>query len=105
MRPAADLRLSNGLVDARWSIEGGRFRALRVNELSLSPDICTLVFRDGTTLGTSALRVTRAPRYLTLAADRHAARLAGRVDGRALIVELADPDGRFRLTIRAELRE
>ncbi len=70
-----------------------------------STDVCTLVFRDGTTLGTSALRVTRAPRYVTLAADPHAARLAGSVPGRALIVELADPDGRFRLTIRAELRE
>jgi len=108
---SGDLTLDNGLVQGRWSIADGVLRAVSVSDrssgrsLPLSADVCALVFRDGTTLGTTALRVTGEPRVSLLAGDPGAARLAARLPGRALTVELADPDGRFHVTWRAELRD
>ena len=108
---SGDLTLDNGLVQGRWSIADGVLRAVSVSDrssgrsLPLSADVCALVFRDGTTLGTTALRVTGEPRVSLLAGDPGAARLAARLPGRALTVELADPDVRFHVTWRAELRD
>jgi len=108
---SGDLTLDNGLVQGRWSIADGVLHAVSVSDrssgrsLPLSADVCALVFRDGTTLGTTALRVTGEPRVSLLAGDPGAARLAARLPGRALTVELADPDGRFHVTWRAELRD
>ena len=108
---SGDLTLDNGLVQGRWSIADGVLRAVSVSDrssgrsLPLSADVCALVFRDGTTLGTTALRVTGEPRVSLLAGDPGAARLAARLPGRALTVELADPDGRLHVTWRAELRD
>jgi hypothetical protein len=93
-RASSDLALDNGVLRASWSIADGRLRAVQISDLRsgqslpLSPDVCALVFRDGTTLGSSSLRVSGA----------------ARLQGRALAIDLADRDGRFRLTYRAELR-
>jgi hypothetical protein len=106
-----DLTLDNGLVQGRWSIADGVLRAISISDrasgqsLPLSADVCALVFRDGTTLGATALRVTGGPSVSLLAGDPRAARLAARLPGRALTAELTDPDGRFRVTWRAELRD
>jgi hypothetical protein len=106
-----DLTLDNGLVQGRWSIVDGVLRAIDITDrssgqsLPLSADVCSLVFRDGTTLGVTALRVTGGPSVSLLAGDPRAARLAARLPGRALTAELTDPDGRFRVTWRAQLRD
>ncbi len=111
VRAAPDLTLDNGLVQGRWSIADGVLRALRVNDrssgqsLPLSADVCALVFRDGTALGTTALRITGEPSASLLAGDPGAARLAARLPGRALMAELTEPAGRFRVSWRAELRD
>jgi len=108
--PTADLTLDNGLLQGRWSVADGVLRAVSVSDLAsgqsllLTADVCTLVLGDGTTLGTTALRVTREPRVSVLAGDPHASRLAARLPGHALTVELTDPAGRIRVTARAELR-
>src|SRR6266566_4691529 len=107
---SGDLTLDNGLVQGRWSVADGVLRAIDISDrasgqfLPLSADVCALVFRDGTTVGTTALRVTGDPRVSVLAGDPHAARLAARLPGHALDVELADAAGRVRVTCRAELR-
>ena len=107
---SGDLTLDNGLVQGRWSIADGVLRAIDISDrasgqsLPLSADVCALVFRDGTTVGTTALRVTGDARVSVLAGDPRAARLAARLPGHALTVELADAAGRVRVTCRAELR-
>ena len=111
VRAAPDLTVDNGLVQGRWSIAEGVLRAIGVSDrssglsLPLSSDVCSLVFRDGTTLGTTALRLTGDPRVSLLAGDSSAARLAARLPGRALTAELTDPGGRFHVTWRAEVHE
>lgn len=111
LRAAPDITLENDLLRASWAVVDGRLRGVQVTDLhsgqslSLSPDLCALVLRDGTVVGSSMLRLNGAPRYSLLASDPHAARAAARLHGRALSLDLADPDHRFRLTYRAELRE
>ena len=110
IRVPSDVILENGVLRASWSVTDGRLRGMQVTDLrsgqslSFSPDVCALVFRAGAVVGSSTLRLTSAPRYSLLAGEPHAARAAARLHGRALTLDLADPEHRFRLTYRAELR-
>ncbi|HEY6223168.1 MAG TPA: enterotoxin [Gemmatimonadales bacterium] len=106
-----DLTLANDLVSASWSVSDGRLRAVQVVDraggapLALPPDVFSLLLRDGTTIGSSALVVRGAPRIEMLAADARAARASQRVPGRQLVVELGDSDGKLRATWRALVRD
>jgi len=111
VRAAPDeLTLANDFVAASWSVSEGRLTALRLVDrasgatLTLPPDVFTLLLQGGAVVGSSTLRVRAAPRIESLAAEPRAARLAQRLAGRQVIVELEDADGRFNATWRALLR-
>jgi hypothetical protein len=103
--------LGNDFIGATWTVSDGALRAVRVVDrlnaraLDLPPDAFTLLFRDGSTLGAAALQVAGAPRVDRLRGDPRAARLADRLGGDQITVELTDPVGRFRATWRAVLRD
>jgi len=111
-RAAPDqLSLANDLVSASWAVGDGRLTALQLVDrasggtLALSPDVFSLLLRDGTVVNASALRVRAAPQIETLGAEPRAARLAQSLAGRQIVVELEDTDRRFSATWRALLRD
>jgi hypothetical protein len=106
-----DFTLANDLVSAAWSVSDGSLKAVRVVDratsaiLELPPDVFSLLLRDGTVVGSSALAVRSDPRIETLHADPRAARSAERAAGKQVVVELVDGAGRLRATWRAILRD
>src|SRR3989442_773352 len=108
---AGELSLDNDALAATWTVTDGALRAVRLVDklagrtLALPPDVFTLAFPDGTVLGSAALRVTGEPRVEQLTENPRAARLAERLGGRQISVELADPAGRLHATRRGILRD
>ncbi len=106
-----ELRLGTRLLEARWSLDDAALRAVSVSDVAAgrivrpAPDLFTLELADGSTLASSALRLAGEPREERLRGDASAARLADRLDGRALTAELTDPDGRLQVTWRALARD
>ena len=106
-----DLSLGNDAVAAAWSTAGGSLRAVRFEDrrnhatLAPSPDVFVLALAGGTEIRASAMRLSGPPRVESLAGEPGASRLAERVGGRQVTVELADPAGPLRVTWRAVLRD
>ena len=106
-----ELSLDNDAVAASWSTAGGSFRAVRLEDrrnhamLSPSPDVFVFALAGGTEVRSSAMRVAAPPRVGRLDGDPTASRLAERLGGRQITVELADPAGPLRVTWRAILRD
>ena len=112
-RPARigdELTLANDAIRAGWSLAGGSFRALQVEDLTgrrrlpLPPDAFTLTFRGERTLRASAMRVV-ASRLEDLPRLGSAARACDRESGRQLVVELADDASGLQVRWRGVLRE
>jgi hypothetical protein len=107
---AQTLTLGNAAIEAQWSVAGGRLHFVRVREpngatLEVPDDTFTLVLADGEPIRASELRVIGTPRVETVGARGGASRLAARLPGRQIVVELADFAKRLGIEWRAELRD
>ncbi len=107
---AQTLTLSNAAIEAQWSVAGGRLHFVRLREpngatLDVPDDAFTLLLADGEPLRASELRVIGTPRVEPVGARAGASRLAARMPGRRVVVELADFAKRLGIEWRAELRD
>jgi hypothetical protein len=108
----SEFSLANDAIAVTWSVTGGAFRALRLEDrvnhdtLDLPADAFTLALgAEGGALRASELRVEGAPRVERLTADAHASRYVERLDGHQVTVILREPAGRLRITWRGILRD
>ena len=107
---AQTLTLSNAAIEAQWSVAGGRLHFVRLREpngatLAVPDDAFTLLLADGEPIRASELRVIGMPRVEPVGARGGASRLAARMPGRRVVVELADFAKRLGIEWRAELRD
>jgi hypothetical protein len=105
------LTLANDAIAATWSVDGGSFKALGLDDrrnnthLALAPDAFLLRMGDGTVLRASELRMSGAPRVERLSGDSNASRLAERAGGQSMQIVLTDAAGRLEVTWRGVLRD
>ncbi|HET7632906.1 MAG TPA: hypothetical protein VFK16_11415 [Gemmatimonadaceae bacterium] len=108
---ASALTLENAAIAGRWSVDGGRLRAVNVEDrvghrvLSLPAAAFTLVMGDGSTLTSDAMTVVGTPKLGGLKAASGASRLAERSGGRQVEVTLRDTSGGIEVAWRAILRD
>lgn len=107
---AQTLTLSNAAIAAQWSVYAGRLRFVGVREpngaaLDVPADTFTLLLGGGEPMRASEMRVVGTPRVESIAARTGASRLAERVPGRQIVVQLEDYAKRLRVDWRAELRD
>jgi hypothetical protein len=107
-----DFSLANDAIAVAWSVAGGTFRAVRLDDrvnhasLGLPADAFTLALGgEGGVLRASELRVAGAPRVERLEGNPRASRQVERLGGQQVTVLLADPAGRLRITWRGVLRD
>jgi hypothetical protein len=115
----ADVRIENGLIKlknavltAGWLTKDNKLSAgwfvpvpgADGPEKSIG-SAYTLVFADGTTLDSSSMHITEAPRIEELAADEHAARLEEHFPGKRVAVRLEDATSKLAAIWSAELRD
>src|SRR5580692_5395586 len=81
--------LSNHVLEAEWSVAGGKLAGSKfVNHVteegfSLPRDPFTIIFKDGTRLPASEMKLVGAPRTEALAANPHSSRAADHFEGQA----------------------
>ena len=107
---AQTLTLSNAAIAMQWSVSGGRLHFVGVREpngavLDVPDDAFTLLLADGEPMRASEMRVIGPPRVEPVAARTGASRLAERLPGRQIVVQLADYAERLHVEWRAELRD
>ena len=107
---AQTLALSNAAIAAQWNVDAGHLHFLRLAEpngaaLAVPDDVFTIVLGDGEPLRASEMRVVGSPRVTAIAATSGASRLAERLPGRQVAVQLEDFARRLRVDWRAELRD
>jgi hypothetical protein len=106
-----DFSLGNDAIAATWSVAGGAFRAVRLDDrvnratVPLAPDAFALALNGGGVLRATELRVEGTPRVETLPGDPRASRSVERLGGRQVTVWLRDPAGRLRIAWRGVLRD
>jgi hypothetical protein len=107
----SELSLANDAIAVAWSVAGGAFRAVRLEDrvnhatLDLPADAFTLALGGGVVLRSSELRVEGAPRVEPLEGNPRASRYVERLGGRQVTVVLRDPAGRLRIRWRGILRD
>ena len=105
------LSLSNQMMEAQWSVRGGKLTGLKFvirgtgAEVALPRDPFLLIFKDGTSLRASEMTFADGPRIEVLHADPAASRAAEHFAGRAILVRLQDPAGKISVDWRAILRD
>jgi hypothetical protein len=88
--------LSNHVLEAEWSVAGGKLAGSKfVNHVteegfSLPRDPFTIIFKDGTRLPASEMKLVGAPRTEALAANPHSSRAADHFEGQAALLRLQD---------------
>ena len=107
---AQTLALSNAAIAAQWSVDVGRLHFLRVAEpngavLPVPDDVFTIILADGEPSRASEMRVVGTPRVEAISTNGGASRLAERLPGRQVSVQLEDFAKRVRVDWRAELRD
>lgn len=106
-----EFSLATDSIAVTWSVSGGAFRALRVEDrlgsrtLPLNPEPFSLVLQGGAVLKASEMRVAAAPRVERLEGDQRASRLAERLGGQQVTVALEDAQGRLSVTWRGVVRD
>jgi hypothetical protein len=105
-------RLQNHVIGEAWSIEGGKFRPVRVGTLigarSLDlteSEVFRIILENGQVIAASDLRLAGQPHFEPLRAHPSASVLAERLPGQRLTVHLAAKDGNLQVTWHAVLRE
>ena len=104
------LALSNAAIAAQWNVDAGRLHFLRLSEpsgavLQVPDDVFTIILGDGEPIRASEMRVVRTPRVAAIATTPGASRLADRMPGREVTVQLEDFARRIAVSWRAELRD
>ncbi len=108
---AGDVTLGNEAIEGVWSVDAGGLRVVRITDrlgrtrLEPAADAFALRLADGSEMGSAQMHVTRGPTLERLPAAAHASRLAERLPGRAVTVELEDARRRLHAGWRAELRD
>ncbi|HEY3412708.1 MAG TPA: enterotoxin [Armatimonadota bacterium] len=103
--------LSNKAIEARWTVENGSLRPLTLlnsrdgSALPASPEVFSLVLKDGTVVKASSLSVSAEPAAAPLRANRNASRLSERFGGREITVGLRDKARGIDFTWRGILRD
>jgi hypothetical protein len=88
--------LSNHVLEAEWSVASGKLSGSKfVNHVteegfSLPRDPFTIIFKDGTRLPASEMKLVGAPRTEALAANPHSSRAADHFEGQAALLRLQD---------------
>ena len=104
-----DFTLATDTISATWSVADGGLRLRRVSAGASSIETGESAFAlrssSGTTLLSSQLRVTEAPKEQALTANPGASRLAERLPGRQVTVVLEDAPRSLRVTWRGIVRE
>ena len=104
LRQGDEFILATDSIAVAWSVSGGAFRALRMEDrlgartLPLAPDPFSLVLQGGAQIKASEMRVGGAPRVERLEGDPRAARRAERLGGQQVTVVLEDTQGRLNVT-------
>ena len=107
---AQTLTLSNAAITAQWNVDAGHLHFLRLAEpngavLPVPDDVFTIILGDGEPLRASEMRVVSSPRVTAIAPASGASRLAERLPGRQVAVQLEDFARRLQVDWRAELRD
>jgi len=108
---AADTSLANDFVQATWQLTEkgaatGTFVEKKTNEsLRLQGDFFKLLYTDGAIRNSSDFAVVGTPRIETLDANPKASRLAERLGGHQIVVDLASSDDGAKATWKAILRD
>ncbi len=107
---AQALALSNAAIAAQWSVDAGHLHFLRLGEpngavLTVPDDVFTIILGDGEPLRASEMRVVGTPRVGAIVPTGGASRLAERLPGREITVQLEDFARRLHVDWRAELRD
>ena len=103
--------LSNHALEAEWSVASGKLAGSKfVNHVteegfSLPRDPFTILFKDGTRLPASAMKLVGAPRTEALAANPHSSRAADHFEGQAGLLRLQDPKQTVAVDWRVMLRD
>ena len=106
-RAGSDFSLRTEGVEAHWSTAGGVFRATRIVDrighraIAPAQDPFMLRLHDGTSVPAGAMRIRGGTRAVRLRADPHASRLAERLGGHAVELDLEHPATGLRVTWRA----
>ena len=104
------LALSNAAIAAQWNVDAGHLHFLRLAEpngavLRVPDDVFTIILGDGEPIRASEMRVVGTPRVAAIATTVGASRLAERLPGRQVTVQLEDFARRLAVSWRAELRD
>ena len=104
------LALSNAAIAAQWNVDAGHLHFLRLAEpngavLRVPDDVFTIILGDGEPIRASEMRVVGTPRVAAIATTAGASRLAERLPGREVTVQLEDFARRLAVSWRAELRD
>ena len=104
------LALSNAAIAAQWNVDAGHLHFLRLAEpngavLRVPDDVFTIILGDGEPIRASEMRVVGTPRVAAIATTAGASRLADRLPGREVTVQLEDYARRLAVSWRAELRD
>jgi len=99
---ASQARFGNGVVAARWKVQGGALSGLVVtdkrNRTTIEvTDPFSLMLKDGSTIGTGDFRLEGALRETTLPVDAKASRLAERFPGKAVEGTFLGPKSNLRV--------
>ena len=103
--------LSNHALEAEWSVASGKLAGSKfVNHVteegfSLPRDPFTIIFKDGTRLPASAMKLVGAPRTEALAANPHSSRAADHLEGQSFLLRLQDPKQTVAVDWRVMLRD
>ena len=105
------IALSNDAVSGTWKVDRERFAAVAFEDrqngrkIALPPNAFSLVLTGGRVIQSSAMKVASPPRIEPLAGDAHASRLAERLPGRQITIQLENEDPALRVTWSAVLRD
>jgi len=104
------LTLSNQLFSAHWSVTGGPLAGEGLSlqtgsKMPMPQSPFLIVFRDGSRMSASQMKIVGAPHVEEAEFDPEAARAAEHRHGQAIAVHLASPDGEISVTWRAILRD
>lgn len=101
--------LSNGLVQARWVEDEGRFRSLDLTDLATKrvlalPGHDFVATGDMPTMESSEMTLVGAPRFEQLHGNPGSAKLSDRLAGKRLVVEFKSSDPPVEATVSAVLQ-
>lgn len=108
---AEGFTLGNDALSVAWTTRSDALRPRHLvdryadEQVPWPGEAFQLIFRDGRNLEASAMRIVEAPRRRRLDARPTASRLAERLPGESIVVELADPQGEVEATWTAMLRD